>query len=285
MSFLPTSDLEQYLNIAKQAAYRGGEVLKKYWGNLNDIQYKTNTSDLVTEADKESEKAIVSFMEEQLPHHSILAEEGGLVSSQEKDFLWAIDPLDGTTNYTHQYPMVCVSIGLLYKGIPQLGVIFNPIFGELFTGARNLGASLSFEETNTPLSISSVQDLEKALLVTGFAYDRRENKNNNYPEFCALTQHSQGVRRSGSAALDLAYLATGRVDAYWERGLKVWDLAAGIVLVEEAGGKVSSYDGQPLNLLVPPQQDIRILASNGHLHSKMIQTLLKIAQEKQNPNV
>jgi len=181
--------------------------------------------------------------------------------------LWAIDPLDGTTNYAHQYPFSAASIGLLVEGVPCVGAIFDPFHQELFRAAKGLGAT----RNRLPIAVSQTTELRNSLLVTGFAYDRRETSDNNYAEFCHLTHLTQGVRRSGSAAIDLAYVACGRLDGYWERGLSPWDVAAGVVLVQEAGGKVTAYDRSPFDLLSG-----RILATNGHLHAALSHELLQV---------
>jgi myo-inositol-1(or 4)-monophosphatase len=189
------------------------------------------------------------------------------VAGSENRFLWAVDPLDGTTNFAHRYPAFAVSIGLLIDGEPAVGVVYEPLRDELFFAARGLGAFLNYR----PIRVSATEGLAKSLLVTGFAYDRRETDDNNYAEFCHFTHLSQGVRRGGSASLDLAYVAAGRLDGYWERGLSPWDIAAGIVLVREAGGTVSAYDGSPFDI-----DSGRILASNGLLHTAMINELAKV---------
>jgi myo-inositol-1(or 4)-monophosphatase len=211
-------------------------------------------------------------MQRHLPSHAILAEESGLQQSTgDNPLLWAIDPLDGTTNYAHQYPFYAVSIGLLLEGIPQVGVVYLPFFNELFRAATGLGATLNRQ----PIQVSTTEDLAQSLLVTGFAYDRRETSDNNYAEFCHLTHITQGVRRGGSAASDLAYVACGRLDGYWERGLSPWDLAAGTVLVREAGGEVTAYDRSPLQL-----ETGRILATNGHLQAALSQELAIVQHEE-----
>jgi myo-inositol-1(or 4)-monophosphatase len=198
------------------------------------------------------------------PHHQILSEEAGYSGEQESDYLWAIDPLDGTTNYAHSYPISCVSIGLMLEGVPQVGVVYNPFRQELFRGARGLGATLN----RHPIQVSHTPTLEQSLLVSGFAYDRRETPDNNYAEFCYLTHLTQGVRRSGSAALDLTDVACGRLDGYWERGIRPWDIAAGLVILEEAGGKATAYDGSPIAI-----ESGRILATNGQIHGSLSQAL------------
>lgn len=258
------SQLETFLDIATEAALAAGAELQKYWGNLQDIQEKGRPGDLVTEADRAAEKAVLSVLYRHVPQHSILAEETGTLGTLEDEFLWAIDPLDGTTNYAHQYPCVAVSVGLLIQGIPQVGVVYNPIHQELYRAAKGYGATLN----RRPMRVSQTQELAKSLLVTGFAYDRHQTPDNNYAEFCHFTHKTQGVRRDGAAALDLAYVAAGRLDGFWERGLSPWDMAAGVVLVEEAGGRVSAYDGSPFDL-----QSGRILATNGHLHAIVSQEL------------
>ncbi len=267
MAPVPTPPLQTFLDIATTAALAAGAVLEHYWGNLADIQEKGRPGDLVTEADRAAEKAVLEVLHRHVPQHSILTEESGQFGDRHDEFLWAIDPLDGTTNYAHQYPCFAVSIGLLINGQPQVGVVYNPIQQELFRAAQGLGATLN----DRPIHVSSTTTLEKSLLVTGFAYDRRQTPDNNYAEFCHLTHLTQGVRRSGSAALDLASVACGRLDGYWERGLSVWDIAAGIVLVQEAGGQVTAYDSSPLDL-----NSGRVLATNHQIHPALSRELLPI---------
>jgi myo-inositol-1(or 4)-monophosphatase len=244
-----------------------GAILQAYWGNLEAVEEKGRPGDLVTIADKEAEAAILKVLRRHVPEHSILAEESGQLGDNKSEYLWAIDPLDGTTNYAHQYPIAAVSVGLLISGTPQVGVIYNPFRDELFRAARGLGAT----RNRRPIQVSQTSELSKSLLVSGFAYDRRETSDNNYAEFCHLTHLTQGVRRSGSASLDLSDVACGRLDGYWERGLSPWDIAAGIVLVEEAGGKVTAYDGSPLVI-----SSGRILATNGQLHDSLSTELLQV---------
>lgn len=252
-------------------AKEAGHVLKKHWGRLSKITQKQFFWDLVTEADTESEQLVLSLIHEKFPEHQVLSEEAGLKGAENKDFMWLIDPLDGTTNYTHQYPMVAVSIGLLYRNEPVIGVVYNPILGELFKAADGLGAFFNEE----PMRVSRVENLNQSLLATGFAYDRKETNDNNYAEFCHMTNLSQGVRRGGAASLDLAYVAAGRLDGYWERGLKPWDVAAGIVLVREAGGQVTSYENGPIDLTSG-----RILATNQHIHELLSHELIKVGKVK-----
>lgn len=264
---MPPQSLEGFLEIATEAALSAGAILQSFWGNLESVQEKGRSGDLVTEADAAAEAAVIAILKRHFPEHQILAEESGHQGNTVSSFLWAIDPLDGTTNYAHQYPFSATSIGLLIDGVPQVGVIFDPFHQELFRAAKGLGAT----RNRRPIHVSQTQSLSRSLLVTGFAYDRRETKDNNYAEFCHLTHLTQGVRRGGAASLDLAYIACGRLDGYWERGLSPWDIAAGIVLVQEAGGQVSAYDQTPLDL-----NSGRILATNGYLHEALSAELLKV---------
>ena len=268
MTIAPTpDDLQRFLDIATEAALAGGAVLQKYWGNLSSIQEKGRSGDLVTEADRASEVAVLDVIKRHLPDHAILAEESGQLGQRDNPLLWAIDPLDGTTNYAHQYPLCAVSIGLLVSGKPMVGVVYNPILGDLYRGAKGLGAT----HNRKPIQVSPPAHLSESLLVTGFAYDRREVLDNNYAEFCHLTHLTQGVRRGGSASIDLAHVASGCLDGYWERGLSPWDLAAGVVLIEEAGGQVSAYDGTPFDIYSG-----RLVATNGPLHQPIVNELSQI---------
>lgn len=256
--------LQIFLDIATEAVMSAGVVLQDHWGKLETIEEKGRSGDLVTEADKKAEAQILKVLRRHVPEHQILAEESGQLGDRENEYLWAIDPLDGTTNYAHGYPIASVSVGLLIEGIPQVGAVYNPFRNELFRAAKGLGATCN----RRPIRVSQTAELIKSLLVTGFAYDRRETTDNNYAEFCYLTHLTQGVRRSGCASLDLIDVACGRLDGYWEKGLRPWDIAAGIVLVEEAGGKVTAYDGSPLEI-----DSGRILATNGQIHPSLSQAL------------
>lgn len=261
----PLEQLQRYLDIATEAALAAGAVLEKSWGNVQSITNKGRPGDLVTEVDQASEKILLQVLRRHLPDHTILAEESGQLDGNSDRYFWAIDPLDGTTNYTHGYPASSVSIGLLIDGQPMIGVIYDPYTRKLYRAAKGLGATCDRQ----PIHVSATTTLADSLLVTGFAYDRHTTTDNNYAEFCYLTHLTQGVRRGGSAALDLAHVATGRLDGYWERGLQLWDMAAGIVLVQEAGGNVTAYDGTPQDL-----SSGRILATNGQLHSDLSTALL-----------
>jgi myo-inositol-1(or 4)-monophosphatase len=269
MSQSPLSESQRLvlLDIATEAALAGGAVLQHYWGNLSDIQEKGRPGDLVTEADRAAEQAVLAVLARHVPNHAILAEESGqVVGKLDAEYLWAVDPLDGTTNYAHEYPFFAVSVGLLVQGVPSVGVVYDPIHNDLFRAAIGLGATLNRRQ----IGVSRTDKLASSLLVSGFAYDRTTTPDNNYAEFCHLTHLTQGVRRDGAAALDLAYVACGRFDGYWERGLSPWDVVAGVVLVREAGGQVTAYDGTAFELTSG-----RILATNGPIHGDLSRELLQ----------
>lgn len=259
-----TEELLIFIDIATEAALSSGSILQKYWGKLDKIEEKSRPGDLLTVADKEAEKEILQIIQRHFPEHQILAEESGTIGKNDTTYLWAIDPLDGTTNYAHTYPVAGVSIGLMIEGIPSVGVVYNPFREELFRAAKGLGATCN----RKPIRVSQTTQLSESLLATGFAYDRRDTIDNNYAEFCHLTHLTQGVRRAGAASIDLIDVACGRLDGYWERGLKPWDMSAGIIIVEEAGGKISAYDQKPIDI-----NSGRILATNGKIHSSLSKIL------------
>jgi myo-inositol-1(or 4)-monophosphatase len=259
-----TEQLQLFLDVATESVLAAGAVLKERWGKLNNIQEKGRPGDLVTEADKLAEAEVLKVLKRHLPDHQILAEESGALGNSKSEYLWAIDPLDGTTNYAHGLPLAATSVGLMINGIPSVGAVYNPFSDELFRGAVGLGATCN----RRPIQVSETNELSKSLLITGFAYDRRETQDNNYAEFCHLTHLTQGVRRLGCASMDLAGVACGRLDGYWERGIQPWDMAAGIVILREAGGMVTAYDGSPLDI-----NSGRILATNSLIHRELSQAL------------
>lgn len=254
------------LNFAIQTARDAGSLVAERFGRALRITNKSEL-DLVTESDLASEKLIIDRIKTYHPRHAILAEESGASSpastEAQNDWRWIIDPLDGTTNYAHGYPTFCVSIGLEHKGRMELGVIYDPMRDELFAAERGEGASLNGRR----IHVSTIGHLSTALLCTGFPYDVRE-RSEFARHFANFIMNAQGVRRDGAAALDLAYVACGRFDGFWEEGLKPWDVAAGSLLIEEAGGRVSKYDGGALSIYTPP-----ILASNGLVHEQMMRVL------------
>jgi myo-inositol-1(or 4)-monophosphatase len=244
------------------AASEAGRVLMDKYATGVTVAYK-GAIDLVTEADHAAEQAIVAILRARHPDHDILAEEGDY-GRRGADQRWIVDPLDGTTNFAHGLPWFAVSIALEVLGVVILGAVFNPHNRELFVAERGRGATLN----DRPLRVSTTASLERALLTTGFAYDHKTSPDNNYMHFERFQRAAQAVRRLGVASLDLACVAAGRFDGFWELKLKPWDVAAGVLLVEEAGGQVSDYAGAPM-----PLDRGEILASNGRLHASMQQFL------------
>ena len=250
---------ENITRVARKAAQAGGAILMEYYGKVKAIEHKGDI-DLVTEADQASERRIISMIKDAYPHHRILAEESG-DSGDASSYTWIVDPLDGTTNYAHGYPCFCVSIAIEYEKEVIHGIIYDPVKKELFTADKGNGAYLN----GTPITVSSTQELNNSLLCTGFPYDVRENMESNIRLFRSFLMHAQAVRRDGSAALDLCYTAAGRFDGFWEQNLHPWDVAAGSLILSEAGGKLSRYKGEPFSVYMP-----EIIASNGLLHKQML---------------
>lgn len=251
------------LNFAINVARDAGGILVDRLGRALQVSNKGDI-DLVTEADLASERLIIERIRSHYPRHSILAEESGASDNSSgnttSEWKWIIDPLDGTTNYAHGYPCFCISIGLERAGKLELGVVYDPMRNEMFAAERGQGATLN----ERPVRVSAVDELNQAMLCTGFPYNVRERPD-FARDFSNFTMRAQAVRRDGSAALDLAYVACGRFDGFWEDGLNPWDLAAGVLLIEEAGGRVSDFQGAPLDIYSP-----RILASNGLVHQSMM---------------
>ena len=254
------------LNIAATIAEQAGATLLKYFGKTLNIRYKDRIN-LVTKADREAEKNIVRKLQKAFPAYGILAEEGTTVEANTK---WIIDPLDGTTNYAHGYPIFCVSIALEREGEIVLGVIYDPVRKEMFSAERGYGAVLN----RNKMHVSKIRSLGRALLVTGFAYDVHTSPDNNLDHFANFILKAQAVRRDGSAALDLAYLACGRFDGFWELKLHPWDTAVGSLFVTEAGGKITDFQGGPFSIYGQ-----ETLASNGLLHGAM-RNVLSLALPK-----
>jgi len=257
------ADFTPLLQTAICAAKQAGAVLLHYARNGFRIDHKSLIN-LVTEADHAAEQCVIDVLRSQYPDHRVLAEERGKIDRGLSPYLWIIDPLDGTTNFAHGNPAYCVSIGLEYKEQPVLGVVYDPTRDELFTAMRGDGARAN----DRPLHVSQTAQLDQALLVTGFAYNIRETANNNLDHFARFALRTQGLRRTGSAALDLCYVAAGRFDGFWEVTLNPWDMAAGVVILEEAGGRVTNFRGETHSLYGE-----ELVASNGLLHDPMISVI------------
>lgn len=243
-------------------AREAGALLRERYADLHQ-EARKGAVELVTEADLASEKLLVTALRERFPDHAIEAEEG---SGREGNspHRWFVDPLDGTHNYAHSYPHFCVSLALFEAGQPLLGVVYDPLRDECFSAARGAGAQLN----GRPLHVSAREPLSNSLVSTGFPYDKATRPDNNLAEFARIVPRVSGVRRSGSAALDLCYVAAGRQEAHWELGLKPWDIAAGGLIVLEAGGQVTGPDGQPWDV-----RGSRLIASNGLIHAELLQVL------------
>ena len=278
---LEFKDIEKLLNhinlpylfeVAKNSAQIGNDILKKNYNKIQTITSKGRKGDLVTNVDLEIENKIKEYLANETPDISINAEESGkLIKSS--DLTWCIDPLDGTTNYSHGYPFFGTSIGLVYNNEPILGAISVPYLNELYSACIGKGSFCN----GIQLKVSTPDNLSESLLVTGFSYDRFEIEDNNYAEFCYLTHKTRGVRRGGAAAIDLAFVAAGKVDGYWERGLEIWDLAAGAIIVKEAGGIISDYPSGKFNL-----SSGRILACSPTIEGEIRKELDNVSPFKKN---
>ena len=253
-----TSD---FLRVAVEAAREAGEIISAAVDRPKRISYKGEV-DIVTETDKKSEAAILARLRREFPDHAIIAEEGGPCGAgASAEFQWHVDPLDGTTNFAHGYPVFAVSLGLLWRGEPLVAATCNPVTRESFTAVRGGGAY----RNGRAIQVSGVDRLSRSLLATGFpSHKRMQNPNIRY--YWEFTLRSHGVRRAGAAALDLCSVACGQFEGFWEFGLKSWDTAAGILLVREAGGKVTNLSGEPYR-----PGDLECLASNGLVHEEMQQ--------------
>jgi myo-inositol-1(or 4)-monophosphatase len=252
------------LNFAIETARAAGSLLLEKYGRISQVTKKGDYN-LVTEADLASEELIIERIKSHYPRHTILAEESGqtIVAGGDSKWKWIVDPLDGTTNFAHSYPCFCVTMALEHEGELVIGVTYDPTRNELFTAERGQGASLNFK----PIHVSSTEKLSESLIVTGFPYDFKD-RNDFARHLTEFLLGARGVRRDGSAAIDMAYVACGRFDGFWEEGLNPWDVAAGVLMIREAGGRVTNYDGSPLSIYEPP-----ICASNGTIHDEMLEVL------------
>jgi myo-inositol-1(or 4)-monophosphatase len=260
------SDLDRYAEVGTETALEAGKLLMAKLRSGFKIAHKGET-DLVTEADLAAEKLIVSRLRDAFPGHAILAEENHS-EAKRGSRTWIIDPLDGTTNYAHGYPAFAVSIGLEIDGELHWGIVYDPNREECFTARRGQGAFCN----GARLRVSQAPRVGSSLLVTGFPYDIRTNPDNNLDYFAGFMLRSQAVRRIGSAALDFSYIAAGRFDGFWEIDLRPWDMAAGVLIAQEAGGVVTDFSGAPLSIYQP-----RCVASNGLIHEEMLRILDEVA--------
>lgn len=249
-------DFNEIKNVGIGAAYKSAKILHDYFGSLNNI-HKKGPSDLVTDADLASQNNIIETIRAKFPDHCIVAEENGFHQLDSADCQWIIDPLDGTTNFAHQIPIFCVSIAFAAEGKTRVGIVLNPINGELFTAVEGGGATLN----GRPISVSEQSDISESLLVTGFPYDFQAIIHSVMQRFQKCLLATRGIRRLGAAALDLCYVACGRFEAFWEENLQPWDTAAGALIAEMAGGRVTDFSGNPFS---PDKK--QILATNSHIH-------------------
>jgi myo-inositol-1(or 4)-monophosphatase len=254
--------MNNVLEFATQCALESGKIQREYFQKKIGIHYKGEIN-IVTDADIACQRRIIELIEKHYPDDSIIAEEKPNVFNDKRN-TWIVDPLDGTTNYAHGYPFFCTSIAYEVHGEVVVGVVYNPIFNELFFARKGEGAYFNGEQ----IHVSFIHDMKQALLSTGFPYDLPSSKKNNINHFVNFLYHAQAVRRDGSAALNLSYVACGRFDGHWEMKLNPWDMAAGALIVTEAGGKITDFQGGTFNLYGD-----ELLASNGFLHDRMLEVL------------
>lgn len=259
------------LNFVKEIAFQAGDIIQRYVGKDLNIEHKART-DLVTIADHESEEYLINTIHEAFPNHTIIAEESGGRDGK-SDHQWYIDPLDGTLNYAHGLPIYCVSIGYAFEGQMTLGVIYDPTRDHFFCAQRGQGATLN----DKPIHVSSYSDLIDCMLVTGFPNDMWDTPDDNTANFFRFSKLTQSVRRLGSAALDIAYVAAGWLDGFWEVEIFQWDIAAGGLLIEEAGGVVTDIYGNPDYMEKPAT----ILCANAKIHGQMLEVLAEVRKQNQ----
>jgi myo-inositol-1(or 4)-monophosphatase len=254
-------NLDKILSYSKKVALKAGDYIISNFGKVKNIEFKGERN-LVTEVDKNSEELIKDLLSKNYPDFSFIGEELG--GDAVGEYCWLVDPLDGTNNFSHNFPVFCVSIALLKNKKPVVGVVYDPTRRELFWAKSNSSAYLN----NKKISVSKIDNIKQALVATGFHYDFKDQSDTNIEHFSNFIYHVQGIRRCGAAALDLAYVASGRLDGFWELGLSPWDTAAGVLLVKEAGGCVRKMDGEAFNPFCPD-----ILASNGILDKEMLRII------------
>ncbi|MGB3716120.1 MAG: inositol monophosphatase family protein [Candidatus Promineifilaceae bacterium] len=271
-------DLNAIENIAADTAREAGAIIRRAVTKHKSLSTKSSEIDLLTEYDKEADTYIASRLLAAFPSHSIKSEESTSekreTGNPDDDYVWHVDPIDGTINFVHGYPIFAVSLALYKDNQPLVAVVYDPMRDECFSAISGRGASLRSGEIRQSIHVSRADKLVDSLLATGFPYDRHHNRDDNLTQTAAYLKKARGLRRSGSAAIDLAYVAAGRLDGYWEFRLSSWDVAAGVLLVVEAGGKVTRTDGQAFQLM--PQ--ISLIASNGHIHDPMLTVLKEVTR-------
>ncbi|HNY30688.1 MAG TPA: inositol monophosphatase family protein [Fibrobacteria bacterium] len=245
----------------KEAARESGRILREGFGQVRELSEKGRATDLVTEYDKASERFLREWIQERFPDHAQIGEEEENQARPDAEWTWIFDPLDGTVSFAYGIPFFAVCIGLRHRDTTVAGVVYEPIRDEMFWAQRGGGAFLN----GRPIRVTEATELERSLLATGFPYSIRENPNRTLETFAAVVPHARGIRRMGTAGIDLAYVACGRLDGYWESFLQPWDCAAGVLLVEEAGGKVSDYLGNPHDIF-----GLQTVATNGRIHGQLL---------------
>lgn len=253
---------KELITIGLEALRRGAAVVKSSCGRATGISHKGKL-DLVTDADRRAEEAVVSFLQQATPQCGVLAEERNEITGN-STARWILDPLDGTTNFAHGYPFFCVSLAFEQSGRIEWGAVLDPLRDELFSACRGRGAHCN----SAPVRVSDTAQLDQAMLCTGFPYDVHDSDADNLDHFARIIKKARAIRRDGAAALDLCYVAAGRFDGFWEMKLKPWDMAAGVLIVQEAGGRVSGFDGRDLCL-----ESGTVLATNGRLHDALVDLL------------
>jgi len=259
-----SAEATRILELAERLAREAGRLQRESYEGEFEVHTKSAVIDLVTDVDRACERLIVDAIQAERRGDAILAEEGGGTDDPDAEWRWVIDPLDGTANYAHGYPRFCVSIGIEQRGVATVGVIYDPLLDELFSAVRGRGATLN----DRPLQVSAETRLDHAMLATGFAYDVHRSVEDNLDHFSAFVKAARAIRRDGSAALDLCYVAAGRLDGYWELKLQPWDVAAGLLIVEEAGGRTSDFSGHQ-----SCTSGRLTVASNDHLHEAILNLL------------
>lgn len=257
-------DTEKLLEIAKEAAYEAGEIQLSFIGKKKHIEYKSSRYDLVTEADKECEAKIISIIRAAFPEHDILGEETGVHKENRSSYMWIIDPIDGTTNFSHNFPHFATSIGLMKDSKLILGVVYDVSKNELFWAGEDTGAFLN----SNPIQVSDIDTLEGALLATGFAPSNPKSMEENAAYLMEFLRKGQPFRRPGAAALDICYVACGRMDGFWELNLSPWDTAGGACIMKAAGGTVTNFDSEVFDPYIPS-----IIATNGLLHGEILDVI------------